>query len=120
MRDFFRAMGILLLVVAAGFVVGSIITVFRYVLPAHEFRGIIGLGGIALFLIAVGVGLLKLKKWAALAFSILCLIWGFLGIRQAIEGSIHPVPGSADWLGFVFHSEVESFEVKTIGSRETR
>jgi hypothetical protein len=46
----------------------------------------------------LGVGLLCLRKWAALGLSILLLYPAFWCIWVAV----HPIPGNANWLGFVF------------------
>jgi hypothetical protein len=46
----------------------------------------------------VGVGLLYLRKWAALALSILMTYPAF----WCVWGAVHPVPGNANWLGFFF------------------
>jgi hypothetical protein len=47
---------------------------------------------------AVGIGLLYLRKWAALGLSLLALYPAFWCFWDAI----HPTPGNANWLGFVF------------------
>jgi len=83
-------------------VLGAAVTGFRYVLPAYRLRAAIGFGLMAAVFVLVGVGLLYLRKWAAVAFSIITAGYGLVGIRQAVGGIIHPVPGRADWLGFVF------------------
>ena len=53
-------------------------------------------------IVIVGVGLLLLRKWAAVILSLAGIYGAFLCGRQAVEGVTHPVPGQWDWLGFIF------------------
>jgi hypothetical protein len=46
----------------------------------------------------LGIGVLHLRKWAAIAVSLLLLYPAFWCVYEAL----HPSPGQADWLGFVF------------------
>src|SRR5580693_10484532 len=46
-----------------------------------------------------GLGLLDLRKWAALMISLMALDIAILWER---EDALHPIPGCANWLGFVF------------------
>lgn len=46
----------------------------------------------------LGIGLLHLRKWAAIAVSLLLLYPAFWSVYAAV----HPSPGGADWLGFFF------------------
>jgi hypothetical protein len=98
----FRVMGGLLLIFVPFFVLGAAVAGISYVLPAYRLRAAIGFGLMAVVFVVVGVGLLYLRKWAAVAFSIMTAGYGFVAIRQAVAGITHPVPGRADWLGFVF------------------
>jgi hypothetical protein len=60
----------------------SLVTVIAYFVPVA----------------VLGVGLLYLRKWAAVGLSILFLYPAFWCISTAV----HPIPGNANWLGFVF------------------
>jgi hypothetical protein len=46
----------------------------------------------------LGIGVLHLRKWAAIAVSLLLLYPAFWCVYEAL----HPSPGQADWLGFFF------------------
>lgn len=48
-----------------------------------------------------GVGLLKLRKWAALTLSILALYSAFWSAWAAIH-PVDPKPGDASWLGYLY------------------
>ena len=61
----------------------------------------IRLTAVVVTLAVIGLGLLQLRKWAALSFSVLTLCLAVLGVWTAI----HPVasrPGDANWLGFIY------------------
>src|SRR5258708_6863824 len=53
---------------------------------------------IACPLVIAGVGLIKLRKWAAVAVSMTALYPAY----WCVWAGFHPTPGNADWLGFVF------------------
>ena len=53
-------------------------------------------------LIAAGVGLFFLLRWAAITISLMALYVASLEIKQALNPGPNPQPGSADWLGYVF------------------
>jgi hypothetical protein len=46
----------------------------------------------------LGIGLLYVRRWAAVGVSILALFPAFWCVLTAL----HPIPGNANWLGFVF------------------
>jgi hypothetical protein len=46
----------------------------------------------------LGIGVLHLRKWAAIALSLLLLYPAFWCVYSAV----HPSTGGADWLGFLF------------------
>jgi hypothetical protein len=95
-------MGYLLLGFTAIFLLGAIITGVRFVPPEYRLKALLGWGLLASLFTVVGVGLLYLRKWAAIAFSILTTACALVVTRQAVQGMIHPAPGRADWLGFLF------------------
>jgi len=95
-------MGGLMLVFSLFFVVGAVVTGIRYVSPSSYLRAVIGWGLMASLLIATGVGLWYLKKWAAVAFSVLTAVCASVVFLQAFRGLTRPIPGRADWLGFPF------------------
>jgi len=101
-RGALRLMGGLLLGFTPFFVVGALVTGIRYVSPGDRVTAFLGWGIMAASFIAVGVGLLCLRKWAALAFSLLTAACAVLFITQAVRGMTHPISGRADWLGFPF------------------
>ena len=101
-RSIFRVMGGLLLSFTAVFAIGAIATGIRYVSPGYRLRAFLGWGSMTVLFIVVGIGLLHLRKWAALSFSLMAGAYAFLMVRQAYQGIIHPIPGRADWLGFLF------------------
>jgi hypothetical protein len=101
----FRVMGGILLFLGVASVFIGIFTIMRY--PQHSALAVSipvfivrVITGVLVFAV-IGMGLLLLRKWAALAASILALYpayWCFLA-------AIHPVDakaGDANWLGFVF------------------
>ena len=100
----FKTMGGLVLLLAGGLLcMGVLVLVIRS--PRFALLGstafFIRLIAVVVTLAVVGFGLLRLRKWAALLFSILTLCLAVLGV----EAAIHPVasrPGDANWLGFVY------------------
>src|SRR5260370_21170037 len=92
----FKIMGGFAIGFAALLFVGGILTVMRY--PPHSRLELIRPAAIIAVLIAGGLGLLYLKKWAALIVSLSALWVASWEIRDAL----HPTPGDANWLGFVF------------------
>jgi hypothetical protein len=49
---------------------------------------------------SVGLGLIYLKKWAAILLSVLLLYPAFWSIRFALEPA--PRPGDENWLGYIY------------------
>lgn len=94
----FQVMGWLLLAYAAGMVVLSVASVERYPPPPRSGLAFARFGLIVLALVIVAFGLLHLRKWAALAFSILTLCVAFF----AAKASIHFVPWSWPGIGYWF------------------
>lgn len=50
----------------------------------------------------VGVGLLLLQKWAAIALSFAGIYGAFACVNESVRGLTHPVPGNWEWVGLVF------------------
>jgi len=101
----FRLMGICALFLAVASICIGIFTIMRY--PQHATLAVSTsvfiarvVTGVLVFAV-IGMGLLLLRKWAALAASIMALYlayWSFVA-------AIHPVdvkPGDAPEVGFVF------------------
>jgi len=53
-------------------------------------------------LIAAGVGLFFLLRWAAIMISLMALLVASLQITEALNPAPNPQPGTANWLGYVF------------------
>jgi hypothetical protein len=92
----FQIMGALLLAFAAMFAVGGGLTVARY--PPHAIRDVIPLGVTSASLLLLGIGLYRVRKWAALGFSALTVCLAGWSIRDAI----HSVPWSWNGIGYWF------------------
>lgn len=76
--------------------VGGIFAIVRY--PPHSYWDIVpGMAFVAALAVA-GVGLFYLRKWAALMTSAFALYVAFWAVKDAL----HPVPGYANWVGFLF------------------
>ena len=84
------------LCLAALLFVGGILTVMHF--PPHSRLDLIRPAAIIAALIAGGLGLFYLRKWAALIVS-LSALWG---ASWEIRDALRPTPGDANWLGFVF------------------
>lgn len=52
----------------------------------------------AVLMAALGVGLLCLRKWAAIGLSLLMLYPAF----WCVSAAVHPIPSNANWLGLIF------------------
>ena len=75
---------------------GGIFTMIRY--PPHSYWDMIpGMAFVGTLGVA-GVGLLYLRKWAALMVSALALYLA----SWAVKDALHPIPGYANWVGFLF------------------
>ncbi len=101
-RVVFKIMGGFLLFLAAGVLITAGLALAGYLprLSPAVSRQAFGLRiiiTVALFA-ALGMGLLHLRKWAALGLSILALYPAFWSFWSAA----HPTPPNADWLGYVF------------------
>jgi len=46
----------------------------------------------------LGIGMLHVRKWAAIGVSLLLLYPAY----WCVYAAVHPTPGNADWLGFIF------------------
>lgn len=92
----FQIMAGFTLCFAAILVVGGILTVMHY--PPHSSLELIRPAAVIAALVAGGLGLFYLRKWAALIVSLSALWVAFWQIRDALR----PTPGDANWLGIVF------------------
>jgi len=92
----FQIMGGLALLIAAGLFVGGFFMMSRY--HPQSFWDIARFCAVETGLVASGVGLLYLRKWAAI---ILCAMALYVASWEII-GALHPIPGYANWLGFIF------------------
>ena len=57
---------------------------------------------ICIIILSVGLGLIFLRKWAALVFSVATLYWSYKSFRDGLGGIGHHSPGEWYWVGFVF------------------
>jgi hypothetical protein len=95
-KAIFQVMGGLALLSAAALLVGGFFTMLHY--PSRSLWNIAPSCAVVTGLVVSGVGLLYLRKWAAMIFSALALCVATLEIRCAL----HPTPGDANWLGLIF------------------
>ena len=70
----------------------------RFASAHHSFRDISLLLALVVPIAVVGVGLLYLRKWAAFGLSLLALYLAY----WCFWAGLHPKPGNADWLGFIY------------------
>lgn len=89
-------MGGFALLAAAVIFFGGIVVIWRY--PLRSWLDLVPFVIVEIALIAVGIGLLHLRKWAALAFSMMALYVA----SWELKGALNPIPGYASWLGFLF------------------
>lgn len=90
--------------IIAGFALGSAVllllmgafVVLRF--PPHSPWEVIPGFAVIGLLASAGAGLLELRKWAAVMISLIALYPVYWELKDAF----HPVPGYANWLGFVF------------------
>src|SRR5215471_5484331 len=75
---------------------GGVFTIMRY--PPRVPRDLLPLTAVVVALIVAGIGLLYLRKWAALLVSLM----GLYVATWQVQGALHPVSGYANWLGFLF------------------
>lgn len=92
----FQIMGGFALLAAAVILLGGIFTIVRY--PLRSWLDLVPFVIVEVVLIVAGIGLLHLRKWAALAFSMMALYVASWELR----GALNPIPGYASWLGFLF------------------
>jgi hypothetical protein len=78
------------------FAIGTF-TIWRY--PWASRRDVLPLLASVTVLLVAGMGLLYLRKWAALLISCFAL---YAGVFWELREALHPIPGQADWLGFAF------------------
>lgn len=95
-RMAFQIMGALLLAFAVIFTLGGAVTVARY--PPHAIKEVIPLALASVLLLLLGIGLYRVKRWAALVFSVLTVGLAVWSIRDAI----HSVPWSWNGIGYWF------------------
>jgi hypothetical protein len=92
----FQIMGALVLAFAVMLTLGGAVTVARY--PPHTIKDVIPLALASVLLLLLGIGLYRVRKWAALAFSMLTV--GLAG--WSIRDAIHSVPWSWNGIGYWF------------------
>jgi hypothetical protein len=92
----FQLMGTFALAFAAMLFVGAILTVWHY--PPHSPLDLVPLAISVAALTVAGTGLLYLRKWAAVMISLITLYVASWEVKDAL----HPIPGFANWLGFLF------------------
>jgi len=92
----FQIMAGLVLVSAALLLLGGILTMVRY--PPRSPWDALPLTALVATLVVVGIGLFYLRKWAALAASVIAFYVAIWEIKAALQ----PIPGYASWLGFLF------------------
>ena len=100
---FFRVLGGLTLYLLAGILFVSQLSNGRYSLHASqmsrfEMLRFVLLGAI---LLSMGLGLLFLRKWAALAFASATLCWSYEALSEGVSGIFHHTPGEWYWTGFI-------------------
>jgi hypothetical protein len=76
---------------------GGIFVMMPY--PARSPLDLVPFGALIVALSLASLGLLDLRKWAALMISLMALDIAILWERK---DALHPIPGCANWLGFVF------------------
>jgi len=92
----FQVLAGLVLAYDALLFLGGIYTMLRY--PPHSYWQILpGMAFVGVLAVA-GLGLLYLRKWAALMISALALYVAFWGVKDAL----HPIPGYANWVSVLF------------------
>ncbi len=92
----FRIMAGFALCFAALLFVGGILAFMHY--PPRSPLDLIRPAAAIAALVVGGLGLFYLRKWAALIVSFSVLWAGSWELRDAL----HPTPGEANWLGFIF------------------
>jgi hypothetical protein len=95
-KAIFQIMAGFALCFAAVLLLGGILTMLRY--PPRSPWHVVPLTALVITLIVAGIGLFYLRKWAALAVSLMAL---YVATWQ-VEGALNPIPGYANWLGFLF------------------
>lgn len=95
-KAIFQILAAFTLLAAAVVGVGSLFVVTRY--PPTSILSLAPLVAVEIALVTAAIGLLGLRKWAAIIVSILALG----AAKWQIESAIHPIPGNANWLGFLF------------------
>ncbi len=92
----FKTMAGFALLFAAILCLGGVLTIARY--PPRSPWDLVPLTALVAALVVAGVGLFYLRKWAALLISLIALY----GSTWEVKDALHPVPGYANWLGFLF------------------
>jgi hypothetical protein len=67
--------------------------------PPRSPRDVLPLATLVTTLVTSGIGLLYLRKWAALIVSFIKL---YIAIIWDLKQALHPIAGAANWLGFLF------------------
>lgn len=104
-RVIFKIIGGLLLYFAAVLLFAGVL-VLAGKFPRFSLSGSPSIFGVRMvvwvaFCGTIGIGLLRLRKWAALATSILALYRAFWSLWYAIHPD-HLKPGEANWLGYIY------------------
>lgn len=92
----FQVMGGFAIVAAAVILLGGIFVIVRY--PVRSWLDLVPFVIVELTLVIAGIGLIHLRKWAALVFSLL----GLYVASWELKDAVNPIPGHANWLGFFF------------------
>jgi quinol-cytochrome oxidoreductase complex cytochrome b subunit len=93
----FQVMGRFTLVLVVLLFSGGIFMMMHY--PARSPLDLVPFGALIVALSLAGLSLLYLRKWAALMISSMAL---YIAIFWELKDALHPIPGCANWLGFVF------------------
>lgn len=95
-KTIFIVMGVFALVGAVVILLGGIFVVVRY--PLRSWVDLVWPAIDESALVIAGVGLFYRRKWAALMVSLMALYAASWQVKSAIT----PIPGNANWLGFIF------------------
>jgi hypothetical protein len=102
-RIAFPIMGAFVLLFAAGVLAVTILWIGHYSLhvPGEvNASGVIYSAFLIVALAVMGLGLIYLRKWAALLFSVLTAYAAFWAFKDTLRPS--HVPGEWTWLGYIF------------------
>lgn len=103
-------MGLIVLGCVGLTILVSVVSIKVYPPPAHSQMGFLRFGSFLLATVVVGWELYRLKKWAALVFSVFSLSLGVWMAKLAMQ----EVPGRNNKVGFVFAALLTIATILTI------